>query len=121
MKKKSELESARATIQAVIKGKTLLRVNYAAWKREDVAHGGDARFFLAAGWYRDEPFHCVDCGKLEIWKDTQQKWWYEIAKGSILTMARRCRACRRIHREMGEVHRVKTLAEYLRKRSDDAR
>ncbi len=55
--------------------------------------------FVARGYYLDRAFECVDCGKNEIWTATQQKWWYEIAKGDIWTTAKRCRACRRRDRE----------------------
>ena len=45
-------------------------------------------------FYQDREFDCVDCGRHEIWTATQQKWWYEVAKGSIYSAATRCRACR---------------------------
>lgn len=115
MRKKSDLEIARERVQAELPGKTLLRVNYAALRKNDVAHADDATFFLKAGWYRDQPFRCVDCGKVEIWKDTQQKWWYEVAKGSVLTRATRCRACRNAHREKRAEHAARTMAGYERK------
>lgn len=44
--------------------------------------------------YRDKPFKCVDCGKKEVWTATQQKWWYEVAKGPVQSTAIRCRPCR---------------------------
>ena len=34
-------------------------------------------------YYVDKPFRCVDCGKEEVWTANQQKWYYEVAKGSI--------------------------------------
>jgi Probable zinc-ribbon domain len=37
--------------------------------------------FVRRGYYVDTPFRCVDCGKEEVWTGTQQKWWYEVAKG----------------------------------------
>lgn len=46
-------------------------------------------------FYVDKPFTCKDCGKAEVWTATQQKWWYEIAKGNIDATAVRCRPCRR--------------------------
>lgn len=55
--------------------------------------------FAARGYYLDQPFTCVDCGKEEVWTATQQKWWYEVAKGDVFTTARRCRSCRRRERE----------------------
>ena len=45
-------------------------------------------------YYRDREFNCVDCGQPQVWTATQQKWWYEVAKGSIYSTAIRCRACR---------------------------
>lgn len=118
MSKQSEIEAARAKIQEELTGKTLLRVNYASLKKNDHADPDTTyRFFLSAGWYRDEPFHCVDCGKLQIWTAAQQKWWYEVAKGSALQVATRCRSCRRIHREKRETHIAKTIAGYGRKDS----
>lgn len=50
-------------------------------------------------FYRDYEFTCVDCGGHEVWTAEQQKWWYEVAKGSIYSGAKRCRACRIVHRE----------------------
>jgi len=37
--------------------------------------------FVRRGYYVDTPFRCGDCGKEEVWTGTQQKWWYEVAKG----------------------------------------
>jgi hypothetical protein len=56
-------------------------------------------------YYVDRPFHCIDCGKGEVWTGTQQKWWYEIAKGFAYTTAVRCRLCRRKKREQSEKSR----------------
>ncbi len=55
--------------------------------------------FVTRGYYTDQPFECIDCGKAEVWTPAQQKWWYEVAKGDVFTIARRCRACRRRERE----------------------
>lgn len=46
-------------------------------------------------FYIDRPFVCRDCGASEVWTAKQQKWWYEIAKGHIDSIAVRCRPCRR--------------------------
>ena len=51
--------------------------------------------FVRRGYYVDIPFRCADCGKEEVWTGSQQKWWYEIAKGFVYSSAVRCRACRR--------------------------
>ncbi|WLD14561.1 zinc-ribbon domain containing protein [Planctellipticum variicoloris] len=60
---------------------------------------GDETHVVERGYYLDQPFTCVDCGKDEVWTATQQKWWYEVAKGDVFTTARRCRICRRRDRE----------------------
>ncbi len=63
--------------------------------------------FVERGYYSDLPFRCIDCGTEEIWRATQQKWWYEVAKGSVESSANRCRACRRRERERrAEARRV---------------
>ena len=51
---------------------------------------------LLPNFYLDKPFACKDCGSQEIWTAKQQKWWYEIAKGHIDSIAVRCRRCRNI-------------------------
>lgn len=61
------------------------------------SYGGP--LFVTRGYYLDQPFVCQGCGKEEVWTARQQKWWYEVAKGSVWTTARFCRACRRRERE----------------------
>ena len=58
--------------------------------------------YVERGYYLDKLFTCKDCGKQEVWTATQQKWWYETAKGGVWTMATRCRLCRRRERERRE-------------------
>ncbi|WP_347507063.1 zinc-ribbon domain containing protein [Pseudomonas anguilliseptica] len=57
--------------------------------------------FLARGWYQDQPFRCIDCGKDEVWTAAQQRWWYEVVQGSVYANAVRCRPCRLIRRLAG--------------------
>jgi hypothetical protein len=45
-------------------------------------------------WYVDKEFRCVDCGKEETWTASQQKWYYEEAKGTLYATAKRCHECR---------------------------
>lgn len=45
-------------------------------------------------FYVDRPFTCKDCGTHEVWTAKQQKWWYEVAKGLLGSIAVRCRPCR---------------------------
>lgn len=46
-------------------------------------------------YYLDIPFTCRVCGKREIWKAADQKWYYETAKGHIDARAVACHACRK--------------------------
>jgi hypothetical protein len=46
-------------------------------------------------FYIDKPFRCRDCGKEEIWKAADQKWYYEEAKAHIDAGAVRCHDCRK--------------------------
>jgi hypothetical protein len=55
--------------------------------------------FVSRGCYVDIAFDCANCGAHQLWRATQQKWWYEVAKGNVESRARLCRACRRIERE----------------------
>ncbi|MCG6891342.1 MAG: zinc-ribbon domain-containing protein [Gammaproteobacteria bacterium] len=45
-------------------------------------------------YYVDQPFTCRKCGKREIWKATDQKWYYEEARGHIDAKAVECHDCR---------------------------
>ncbi|MFP2768504.1 zinc-ribbon domain containing protein [Oceanisphaera sp. KMM 10153] len=45
--------------------------------------------------YIDQPFICRNCGKREIWKARDQKWYYEEAKGHIDAIAVECHCCRK--------------------------
>ena len=85
------------------------RIGHVAVNREKLAPNPsyDTPEFVSRGYYVDQPFTCIDCGKSEVWTETQQQWWYEVAKGSVQTTARRCRACRRRERERrNEAQRV---------------
>ena len=46
-------------------------------------------------YYIDQPFSCRRCGKREIWKAKDQKWYYEEAKGHIDAIAVECHSCRK--------------------------
>lgn len=63
--------------------------------------------FVKRGYYVDEDFQCQGCGHEEVWTARQQKWWYEIANGSVYSGAKLCRACRRRERDRrAEARRV---------------
>jgi hypothetical protein len=51
--------------------------------------------YAMRGYYQDLPFRCHGCGKEEIWTASQQKWWYEVAKGYVYSRAKLCRPCRK--------------------------
>ena len=51
--------------------------------------------FVTRGTYEDRLFPCAECGKAEIWRAAQQKWWYEVMKGFVYSTAKLCRGCRR--------------------------
>ena len=70
--------------------------------------------FVERGYYVDRSFRCKDCGKAEVWSPTQQKWWYESAKGDVWTTAIRCRPCRRRERERVAAARVVSTAGLAR-------
>jgi hypothetical protein len=76
--------------------------------------------FVRRGYYADRSFRCVDCNKEEVWTGTQQKWWYEVAKGFAYSTAVRCRVCRRKERarreEARQVHLQGVLEKNLRKK-----
>jgi Probable zinc-ribbon domain len=77
--------------------------------------------FVRRGYYTDIPFRCVDCGKEEIWTGTQQKWWYETAKGFVYSTAIRCRACRRKERDRSAEARRVHLEGMARKKQQGTR
>ena len=54
--------------------------------------------FVARGYYVDVAFDCANCGTHQVWRATQQKWWYEVAKGNVESRAKLCRDCRRLER-----------------------
>jgi len=50
-------------------------------------------------FYLDTPFTCRKCGKIEIWKAADQKWYYEEAKGHIDARAVECHDCRQAKKQ----------------------
>ena len=75
--------------------------------------------FVERGYYLDRSFICKDCDKQEVWTATQQKWWYEVAKGEVFSGASRCRACRRRERERKARARQTHLGGLARKGTND--
>ncbi len=74
--------------------------------------------FVARGFYQDEAFACGTCGKQEVWRATQQKWWYEVAKGNVESRATLCNACRRAERARRDEARRVHLEGVARKNAD---
>lgn len=52
-------------------------------------------------FYIDRPFICRRCGKSEIWKARDRKWYYEEEKGHIDAVAVECHECRKGKRQGG--------------------
>lgn len=52
-------------------------------------------------FYLDQPFTCRQCGKREIWKARDQKWYYEEAQGHIAARAVACHDCRTTKQKNG--------------------
>ena len=77
--------------------------------------------FVRRGYYIDKNFTCKACRVEQVWTARQQKWWYEVAKGGVLTDARLCRACRRKAREHRAEARRIHLEGLERKQSRDTR
>lgn len=70
-------------------------------------------------FYEDMQFVCVDCGKEDVWTAEQQQWWYEVAKGSIYSVAKRCRSCRQARRarspeDLQPIRHIGTLMQLVR-------
>jgi hypothetical protein len=103
--KASLLEAKRLAGQVVVNVSNLRHTN---------SYGTPA--FVARGYYVDFPFKCKDCGKSERWLPTQQRWWYEIAKGDVWTVANRCRYCRQRERARRNVAREVAEAGMAKKR-----
>ena len=65
-------------------------------------------------FYVDVEFTCRDCGRHEVWSASQQKWYYEVAKGTLYATAVRCRDCRK--RAAGEKERQRQQMADAKKR-----
>lgn len=69
-------------------------------------YSGINTYCTAPTEYLDQPFTCADCGKACVWKAEDQKWWFEVAMGSIYKRAARCLDCRRKRREAREAQKI---------------
>ena len=73
--------------------------------------------FVLREFYVDRSFSCKDCAKPQVWTATQQKWWYEVARGDVWTVAIRCKPCRRRERERVEQARRVRQVGMVKKRA----
>lgn len=64
----------------------------------------------APTYYVDTPFTCVDCGDDDVWTAGEQKWYYEVVKGSLYAGASRCLTCRRQRRSAKQRQRRRMQA-----------
>lgn len=77
-------------------------------------------YFIERGSYLDVPFTCASCGSEEVWTATQQKWWYEAAKGSLYSGAKLCRSCRQdARRYKGKAHTLQNARRWCGLIRDD--
>jgi hypothetical protein len=49
-------------------------------------------------FFEDIEFTCQDCGAEQVWPAVDQKWWFEVAGGSLYSRAARCATCRAARR-----------------------
>ena len=66
-------------------------------------------------FYVDKTFNCRACGSQNTWSAKKQKWWYEIAKGRIESIAIYCRDCRIKRRKEKEVQKTR-MAELAKRK-----
>ena len=76
--------------------------------------------FVKHGYYVDMAFNCKFCGAAQVWSETQQKWWYESAKGDVWTKAVLCRPCRKREQARRAAAREVHLAGLAAKRKNAA-
>lgn len=72
--------------------------------------------YVVRGYYLDQPFRCADCGADCVWTAERQRWWYEIAKGELYSIAKRCAPCRATERQRKAEARQRSLEGLIRKR-----
>jgi Probable zinc-ribbon domain len=61
----------------------------------DVLRASDGSY---RDFFEDIEFRCQDCGAEQVWTAADQKWWFEVAGGSLYSRAVRCAACRAARR-----------------------
>ena len=88
------------------------RLGVALADRAVLATHNNASFYPE--YYVDKPFICDRCGASEVWTAEQQKWWYEVAHGSIYSGANTCRKCRQVQRAQVANDPMHVQAEQLR-------
>ena len=116
IQRKAKRAEKRARRQAIVKGVVIenrIAVNTSLLAPTNSYGRPD---FVYRGFYVDLPFTCKDCGKKEVWTSRQQKWWYEVAKGDMFTVATRCRPCRRKENQRKTESRKVHLEGLARKR-----
>ena len=79
--------------------------------RADLLQHAPNNSYSPPRYYVDKPFTCVGCGVEQVWTADRQKWYYEVAKGSIYGIANRCRECRRKRREQRERNRARSQSK----------
>lgn len=98
-----ELKAHKQSRQAKLATQKLTALEWAAGHEEVMVdctalalnNSYDEPDFIKRKYYLNQPFTCAGCNSQEVWTAVQQKWWYEVAKGGLFTIAKFCRTCRR--------------------------
>ncbi|HEX2474134.1 MAG TPA: zinc-ribbon domain containing protein [Lacipirellulaceae bacterium] len=76
----------------------------------DLSQQSGSSAFSRRNFYTDIEFTCVDCGAEEVWPARDQKWFFEVVKGNIYSMPKRCLTCRKKARQMKAEQRLQMEA-----------
>ncbi|MFV0679853.1 zinc-ribbon domain-containing protein [Ottowia sp.] len=82
-------EATRAGLSVVAANQAALRLH-------------NSEFDALPAAYVDKAFVCRQCGAQALWTAKQQRWWYEVAGGSVYSTAMECRACRRARKDASQ-------------------
>ncbi len=96
-----------------IKGNGLPRGAVAAGRSRQVPNNS---YNAPPSYYTDVEFTCRDCGKQDVWSAREQKWFYEVVKGTLYQEASRCADCRKRVRAGKKRQRLQMEAAAEKKR-----
>ncbi len=117
-----EAEATRAKERELAAAKRELAKKHVLVNPENLGpnHSVGTPEFVKRGYYVDMPFNCKLCGVAQVWTETQQKWWYESAKGDLWAKAVMCRPCRKREQARRAAARAVHLSGVAAKRGNAA-